>query len=158
MNTAKIARLFFIDSNKEWLDFVMTTLAEEERYYVKVAHDFSMLDELSKNDFDLVFISVNFVEDNLESLSNIAKTRYLVVLFPGSPDGKTQRVYLRAGMGDLLSKPYNPQALKNTIEEQLVYAEKHSSRQQLDELQLSTYRKRVSDFQKAISISKLKAS
>lgn len=124
--------LVFIDPNEEWLEFVRSTLEKTEKYRIATVADFSELSHIVRKEkhFDLIFIGLSVVHENIETLSNLAQTSswQFIVLFPGFPDGKTARILFRAGMRDLLSKPYDPQSLKNMVEEELNAVEQYRKR------------------------------
>jgi DNA-binding NtrC family response regulator len=124
-------RLLFIDANKEWLDFVDATLSNIKGYDATVVKELNLSDAEDTNyHYDLVFIGLNYAKDNIDSLKQLAQTSkwHFIVLFPGFPDGKTARIFFRAGMRDLLSKPYDPISLKDVIEKEIKFVEEYKKR------------------------------
>lgn len=128
-------RLLFIDRHKDWLDFVRGTLSKS--YDVVVATEFDILYRTLRegHQFDLIFIGLNLAQENIEALSDIAQSSMwrFIVLFPGFPDRTTTRIFFKAGMRDLLSKPYDAASLKQMVEEEIEYVREHNGVQKKSE-------------------------
>lgn len=123
----KVERLLFVDPRQDWLDFVKSALSC--LYEVHTAQDFCVLSDSLKQEqvFDLIFIGLNSAQDNIEMLSDLAqKSRWrFIVLFPGFPDRNTFRIFFKAGVWDLLSKPYDIETLREVVKEQIKHMKKH---------------------------------
>ncbi|MBC8553092.1 MAG: hypothetical protein H8D23_25990 [Candidatus Brocadiales bacterium] len=123
-------RLLFIDPHKYWLDFVVETLARD--YDVHVASNLVDLPEIASEDlyFDLIFIGLSLAEENISKLSDLARSAgwHFIVLYPGSPDGITSRIFFKAGMRDLLSKPYDSDSLKMMVENEISTVDQYTTK------------------------------
>ena len=121
MKKSQWIRLLFIDPHEEWLSFVESTLAD--LYDVCVAKDFEVLYKAQEGQFDLIFVGLNLAQENMDVLSHLAQSSrwHFIVLFPGFPDGKTARILFKAGMRDLLGKPYDPESLRDMVKHQIAY-------------------------------------
>jgi DNA-binding NtrC family response regulator len=130
MNERQKKRLLFIDSHDEWLKFVNKALSED--YDVHTTGIFASLSKMAAGgrSFDLIFIGLNIAEQNMSELSDLAQTSMwsFVVLFPGSPDGKVSRIFFKAGVRDLLSKPYDEETLRKMVEEEIIAVQKYQER------------------------------
>ena len=124
MEKLRKIRLLFIDPHEEWLSFVESTLADS--FDVETAQEFKALFEMQEGGpFDLIFIGLNVAQENMDALSYLAESFenrwHFIVLFPGFPDDQAARILFKAGARDLLSKPYDPDTLRNVVEEELKF-------------------------------------
>jgi DNA-binding NtrC family response regulator len=140
-------RLLFIDLHEEWLDFIESTLSES--YEIEVAKSIDILCEMrrSKRYFDLIFIGLSYVQDNIEKVSQLARSVdnhwHFVVLFPGFPDARNARVLYRAGVLDLQGKPYGAESLREMVEEELDLARRRIEARGRLEKEEDDYKSRV---------------
>jgi DNA-binding NtrC family response regulator len=120
------ARLLVIDHNSQWLDFAKRTL-QRAGYAVAVATDLVEAFRIHPgNDFDLILIGLDQVEQNLSTFTELARkkaqSRHFVVMFPIYRTLDRGRVAFRAGAYDCIDKPFEGKALLDLVSEQLTHS------------------------------------
>lgn len=128
--------LLFLDLHEEWLIFVEKALdASKHENSVETEYRFSVQtsqgiggfrDRIGDaTQFNLVFVSSRILELNRQFFHelDISRRSACIIMFPGTVPGKEKREYFRNGFGDVICKPYNRDALIETIEDEIQHLE-----------------------------------
>jgi DNA-binding NtrC family response regulator len=116
-------QILLIDRHRRWLKFAQETLGEAG-YAVMIASDFDEATEYYlSQDFDLILIGLDQAESNLATLSDLAKDhhhpRRFVVMFPVRQTFDRVRIVFKAGVYDVVDKPYGGDILLEIVSKEL---------------------------------------
>lgn len=128
-------KLLLIDRNSDWLAFAKRVL-QNAGYDVYIAEHVEVAFRLNSfNDFDLVLISLNQVDD----LHNYTKTidekelpKRFVVTFPIRQTLEKVRTAFKAGADDCVDKPFDEVTMLNLISEQIEYSKQPKTIEGID--------------------------
>jgi len=118
--------ILVIDRHSGWRKFAEETL-KQAGYEVAAA---SRLEEAVERwldeSFDLILIGLDQAESHLGTLSDLAKNpahpRRIVVMFPIRQTYDKMRIVFKAGAYDVVDKPYQADALRSMVAEQIAEA------------------------------------
>lgn len=130
----KRKKILLIDQHPEWLDFAKKTLREEyEIVTFSRQNDLLTLHKSSKkaNGFDVVFIGLELVTQNLDVLKPLFKRWQFVVIFPVIQENETVRLLFKAGVYDCARKPYDSEGLLKLVADELEVADLANGRSKL---------------------------
>jgi DNA-binding NtrC family response regulator len=123
---SKRKKILLIDQHPEWLDFAEEVL-QEDYDIVKLSNHADLLslqNEVGKtNGFNLIFIGLELVTNNLDVLRPLFKQWQFVVVFPVIQENETVRLLFKAGVYDCTRKPYDRDGLLKLVADELVAAE-----------------------------------
>lgn len=145
----KKKKILLIDQHSEWLDFAQEVLGDDYDITKLSKHGnvLSLQKDLGKaNGFDLIFIGLELVTNNLDVLKPLFKQWQFVVVFPVIQENETVRLLFKAGVYDCAQKPYDRNGLLKLVADELALAE-FVSRQ--DKIQLT--RKSSHEIEKQLS-------
>lgn len=121
-------KLLFVDHYEEWLSLVQaalkTTLVNKEaseRFQFSVEVYTNLSDDVMARakflEYDLVFLSFEFAEKIVEDIMAwpTAARKRLVILMPGTADMQVVRKYLKLGVTDAISKPYDEKSVHQLV-------------------------------------------
>jgi DNA-binding NtrC family response regulator len=118
--------ILLIDRHSQWLNFAVETLTQAG-YKVLTASDFDTAAKrwLDKS-FDLILVGLDQAESHLGTLTDLAKNaahpRRIVIMFPVRQTYDKVRIVFKAGAYDVVDKPYQADALRSMVAEQIAEA------------------------------------
>ena len=122
----KKKKILLIDQHPEWLDFAQGVLREEYDIVKLSKHGdaLSLHKDIGKsNGFDLIFIGLELVTNNLDVLKPLFKQWQFVVVFPIIQENETVRLLFKAGVYDCAQKPYDRDGLLKLVADEFALAQ-----------------------------------